>query len=116
MPRADLSGANLKGAVLDYADLAGANLSGAVIPDTRLNGLDFSNADLSGSDLTGGQPDPGGMKNVDLRGADLNGIKYDKFTLRFIAGSRTEGARMGTDLERDLERYAQRRDVMDADK
>ena len=46
MCRADLSGADLRGAYLSRADLSGADLSGA-----DLRWADLSGADLSGADL-----------------------------------------------------------------
>ncbi|EAZ9463601.1 pentapeptide repeat-containing protein [Salmonella enterica] len=56
--RADLCGANLRGANLRDADLCGANLR-----DADLRGADLRDADLRGADL----------RDADLRGADLRG-------------------------------------------
>ena len=47
--RADLSGANLRGADLRRADLSGANLRGADLSGANLSGANLSDADLSGS-------------------------------------------------------------------
>ncbi|HBB5570575.1 TPA: pentapeptide repeat-containing protein [Listeria monocytogenes] len=64
--RADLNGANLRGANLSYADLNGADLRGA-----NLRGANLSYADLNGADL---------------RGANLNWINWrDVVSLTVIA-------------------------------
>ncbi|EHR4843107.1 pentapeptide repeat-containing protein [Salmonella enterica subsp. enterica serovar Kottbus] len=60
---ADLCGANLRDADLCGADLCGANLCGANLRDADLCGADLCGANLCGADLRG----------ADLRGADLCG-------------------------------------------
>ena len=64
--KADLSGADLRGAVLSEADLRGAKLSGADLSGANLRGAKLSGADLSGANLRGAN-----LRKVDLRGADL---------------------------------------------
>ena len=49
--RADISGANLRGAYLSEANLSGANLSGADLCDADLRGANLSGADLCGANL-----------------------------------------------------------------
>ncbi|EKL0869944.1 pentapeptide repeat-containing protein [Salmonella enterica subsp. enterica serovar Mbandaka] len=61
--RADLCGADLRGADLCGADLRGADLCGADLRGADLRGADLCGADLRGADLCG----------ADLRGADLCG-------------------------------------------
>lgn len=50
---ADLCGANLRGADLYGANLRGANLYGADLRDANLYGADLCDADLRGADLCG---------------------------------------------------------------
>ena len=64
--RADLRGADLRGAYLRGADLSDADLSGADLSDADLRGADLSDADLRGAYLRGAD-----LRDADLRGADL---------------------------------------------
>lgn len=68
--RANLRGADLRGANLRGADLIGADLSNADLIDAKL-----SNADLSGANLSG----------ADLRGANLSGAKGLITAAEFLA-------------------------------
>ena len=61
----NLSGANLRGAVLAHTDLRGACLVQAILRRADLRGADLRNADLQGAWL----------HEVDLRGADLRGAR-----------------------------------------
>ena len=51
--RADLSGADLRGAYLSGADLSRANLSGAYLSGADFSRANFSRANLRGADLSG---------------------------------------------------------------
>jgi len=62
--RADLTGANLTGALLFRADLTGAHLAHADLYRADLTGARLVRADLRGANLAGG---------ADLTGADLTG-------------------------------------------
>ncbi|EGD3991880.1 pentapeptide repeat-containing protein [Salmonella enterica subsp. enterica serovar Uganda] len=78
--RADLCGANLRGANLRDADLRGANLRdadlrGADLRDADLRGADLRDADLRGADLRGAD-----LRDADLRGADLRGADLPDLT------------------------------------
>ena len=55
--RANLRGANLRGAYLSGANLRDANLSGANLSDANLSGADLSGANLRGADLSGADLD-----------------------------------------------------------
>ena len=68
--RADLRGADLRGAKLGCADLRGAKLS-----DADLSGADLRDADLRGADLRGTKLGCADLKGADLRGADLSGAE-----------------------------------------
>lgn len=68
--RADLYGADLRGADLCDADLYGANLYGANLRDADLRGANLRNADLRGADLCDAN-----LCNANLRDADLCGAK-----------------------------------------
>jgi Pentapeptide repeats (8 copies) len=95
---ADLSAANLQGAVLDHLDfsnatfvvtnLRNASLKNAVLKGryTRLHDATLSCADLRGADLRGAD-----LKGVMLRGAMLKGTKLQEAKLR---GAKLEGAKL----------------------
>ena len=83
--RADLSGADLRGAVLSGADLRGAVLSGADLRGADLRGAVLSGADLRGAVLSG----------ADLRGADLIGASYDETTSFFALQCPESGSFIG---------------------
>ncbi|ECL0005320.1 pentapeptide repeat-containing protein [Listeria monocytogenes] len=71
--RADLSGANLRGANLSYADLRRADLSGANLRGANLSYADLRRADLSGANLRGANLRRANLSYADLRRADLSG-------------------------------------------
>ncbi|ECD9611554.1 pentapeptide repeat-containing protein [Salmonella enterica subsp. salamae] len=66
--RADLRGANLRG-----ADLRGANLRGANLRDANLRGADLRDANLRGADLRDADLYGANLYGANLRGADLYG-------------------------------------------
>lgn len=66
---ADLSNANLKGALLYNADLSGKNLSHA-----NLEGVCLMAADLSGADLSHANLLEADLQDADLSNADLTGV------------------------------------------
>ena len=68
LERADLSGADLRYANLRRARLAGANLSGAKLNHANLPGADLRGCDLRGADLSGAN-----LLLADFTGADLTG-------------------------------------------
>ena len=75
--RANLSGANLRGANLNDANLSSADLSGANLCDADLSGADLSGANLCDADLSG----------ANLRGANLRGANLDYSCLPLWCGS-----------------------------
>ena len=70
--RADLSGADLRGAYLSGANLGGADLSGANLRGADLRGADLSGADLRGADLSGANLGGADLSGANLRGAYLS--------------------------------------------
>ncbi|EIQ8466086.1 pentapeptide repeat-containing protein [Salmonella enterica subsp. enterica serovar Amsterdam] len=89
--RADLCGANLRGANLRDADLRGANLR-----DADLRGADLRDADLRGADLRGADLRDADLRGADLRDADLRGADLRDADLR---GADLRGADLrGADL------------------
>ncbi|EAC4353575.1 pentapeptide repeat-containing protein [Listeria monocytogenes] len=79
--RADLSGANLRGANLSYADLrradlSGANLRGANLRRANLSYADLSCADLSCANLRVANLSYADLSYANLRRADLNWINW----------------------------------------
>ena len=68
LERADLSGADLRYANLRRARLAGANLSGAKLNHANLPGADLRGCNLQGADLSGAN-----LLLADFTGADLTG-------------------------------------------
>ena len=69
--RANLSGANLRGAYLSGANLRGASLSGADLGDANLRGANLSGANLRGAYLSGADLGDAYLSGANLRGADL---------------------------------------------
>jgi len=85
--RADLRGADLRGANFGGADLEGANLGRADLRRADLEGVNLGRADLRGADLEGAN-----LRGADLRGADLEGANLGRADLR---GANLEGANLG---------------------
>ncbi|EEJ8781126.1 pentapeptide repeat-containing protein [Salmonella enterica subsp. enterica] len=84
---ADLRGANLYGANLCGADLRGANLYGADLRGANLRDADLCDADLRGADLRGADLRGANLRDADLcdanlRGADLRGADLRGANLR----------------------------------
>jgi len=88
----DLSGANLRNAILNSADLSNANLCKAIIHSADFSRANLRNADLSnvslqeegfvnanfsGADLSGAN-----LRNADLSGADLSNADLSSANLR----------------------------------
>ena len=76
---ADLYGADLRGADLYGADLRGANLYGADLRGANLRGADLYGADLRGADLRGANLYGADLRGANLYGADLRGAKNVPF-------------------------------------
>ncbi|EGJ5833695.1 pentapeptide repeat-containing protein [Salmonella enterica] len=72
--KADLRGANLRGADLRGANLCGVDLRGADLCGVDLCGVDLRGADLCGADLRGANLRGANLRGADLRGADLCGV------------------------------------------
>ena len=77
LSRADLSGADLRGAHLGRADLSGADLGGANLSEAALQWADLSGARLSGANLS-----QAALQWADLRDADLSGARLSGADLR----------------------------------
>ena len=89
--RANLFGANLRG-----ADLFGANLRGADLFGANLRGADLFEADLFRADLFRANLRGANLRGADLRGADLRGADLCGANLR---GAHLQGANLwGADL------------------
>jgi hypothetical protein len=71
--RANLGGADLRGADLRDAYLRGADLRGADLRDAYLGGADLRGADLRGADLRDAYLGGADLRDAYLRGADLRG-------------------------------------------
>ena len=69
--RANLFGANLRGADLRNANLRGADLRNADLFGANLRGADLRNADLCRADLRNADLCRADLRNADLRNADL---------------------------------------------
>ncbi|HBJ6630118.1 TPA: pentapeptide repeat-containing protein [Salmonella enterica subsp. enterica serovar Rubislaw] len=92
--RANLYGADLRGANLCGADLRGANLCGADLRGANLCGADLRGANLYGADLRGANLCGADLRGANLYGADLRGAN--------LYGADLRGANLcGADL-RDL--------------
>jgi uncharacterized protein YjbI with pentapeptide repeats len=93
--RADLSEANLSGAVLNRVDLNRANLYGAVLSGAVLNranlyGADLSGANLNRANLYGVDLSGANLSGADLGGADLGGAVLNEAILNeaFLYGAK----------------------------
>ena len=88
--RADLSGANLSGANLEYADLRGANLWYANLRKADLRGADLCDADLRGADLKGACLEYADLWGANLEGVDLRGacLEYADLGDAYLYGAK----------------------------
>ena len=84
--RANLAGADLRGASLAGADLAGANLASANLRGAHLVGANLWGADLRGANLVGAD-----LAGANLRGADLVGANLRSANLGVGAGGTITG-------------------------
>jgi len=84
--RADLRGADLRG-----ADLRGANLEGADLRGANLEGADLRGANLKGADLRGAKLWKANLRRADLERADLQGAVLRRADLR---GANLRGANL----------------------
>ena len=75
--RANLEGANLKGAILERAILRGANLRVANLRGAYLEGANLRGANLRGANLRGAY-----LEGANLRGANLKGAYLEGANLR----------------------------------
>ncbi|EGH9361819.1 pentapeptide repeat-containing protein [Salmonella enterica] len=93
---ADLRGANLRGADLCGANLCGADLRGADLCDADLCGADLRGANLCDADLYGANLCGADLRGANLCGADLRGANLRGANLR---GANLRGANLcGADL------------------
>ncbi len=101
----DLSGADLSGALLEYANFSGADLRGAILESAKLLGATFDGAKLEGCTLESALTGCNFMW-VDLRGRNLSGMLLDSthFDDSDLRGARLSdvsllaASLMGTDL------------------
>ncbi len=103
--RADLAGADLRGAALAGADLAGARLAGARLDGAGLWGARFDGADLTGAHLAGAELRAASLAGTDLRDADLSGARLRGAGLAGadLRGAQLAGAALvGADLRGSL--------------
>ena len=77
--RADLCGADLRGANLYRADLRGADLRGADLSGADLRGATLYRADLRGANLSGADLYRADLYRADLRGAEIELMLANKF-------------------------------------
>ena len=89
--RADLHGADLRGANLRGADLIEANLSGAELIEANLRGANLRGDELYKADLRGANLREANLYKADLSGADLGGAKLSGACL---GGADLSGAKL----------------------
>ncbi|ECL9775878.1 pentapeptide repeat-containing protein [Salmonella enterica subsp. enterica serovar Rubislaw] len=77
---ANLRGANLRGADLCGADLRDADLCGADLRDADLCGANLRDADLCDANLCGADLCDANLRGADLRGANLRGANLPDLT------------------------------------
>ncbi len=91
---ADLSRADLSGASLIGVDLGGANLSEANLVGAGLGGADLIEANLSGADLSRADLIEANLSGANLSGANLSGASLIKANLSgaLLSGVKLRGA------------------------
>ncbi|MFI1914266.1 pentapeptide repeat-containing protein [Nocardia sp. NPDC020380] len=92
--KADLNGANLRGARLEHADLTQAQLEGADLVGTTMGRAVLTSADLANADLTGSKLEDASLQFATLPNAALNGADLSGVDLRLarLAEARLDGA------------------------
>jgi hypothetical protein len=80
--KANLKGADLKGAELECADLKGANLEGADLKGANLADADLSEANLSGADLSEANLEWAILNSANLRSANLRSANLNSANFR----------------------------------
>jgi hypothetical protein len=95
--RADLRGANLRGADLEDAYLRDAYLRGADLGDANLRGANLRGADLGDANLRGANLRGADLGDAYLRGANLRGADLGDAYLRDanLRGANLRGADLG---------------------
>ena len=81
-PKANLNGANLRGAYLSDADLRGAYLSDADLRGANLRGVNLRGADLNGANLSDADLSWAYLRGANLRDANLRGANLRGANLR----------------------------------
>ncbi|EID8714245.1 pentapeptide repeat-containing protein [Salmonella enterica] len=99
--RANLCGADLRGANLCDADLRGANLCGADLRGANLCDANLRDANLCGANLCGAYLRGANLRGANLRGADLRGANLCGADLRganlcgaYLRGANLRGANL----------------------
>ena len=97
LAEAELSGANLRRAILGEANLAGARLSGANLPGANLIEADLTGADLSGANLHKAMLADANLSKAKASGADLTDAHIGDATLDHadFSGTDLTGAYLG---------------------
>ena len=85
----------------EWADLSYANLSGAVLSGSNLSSADLSGADLSGANLRYSNLSGANLRYSNLSGADLSGVKYNESTSFFALQCPQKGSFIGYKKCRD---------------
>jgi hypothetical protein len=109
---ADLAGANLSGTNLRDAVLVGANLRGANLANADLTGANLREADLQGASLAGASLLAANLHGANLTGADFAGSNLSNASFAAVTGVQEvvswNGARRGglrdDEVRQDIER------------
>ncbi len=99
---ADLSNANLAGAIFSGKDLSNADLSGAFLKYAEIDNANLTNADLSYVNIIRGWVRGADLSNADLTGAQLwnTDFSYSNLTnVNFQGATLTYAILAGTDLK-----------------
>lgn len=112
--RANLNGADLTHANLEYADLSGADLRGANLTSADLSGAILTNADLRRADLKGASLVRADLRDARLEYADLNDVDLRGVSTLLLQGMTVIECQLNTSQQNRRVSYWKDLDIVTA--